>query len=60
VPEVLAVSVHEDAAVATHVLRVPATEVRVEEEGVRDTSQRLYSSFSARSKDTSRSGSPRC
>jgi hypothetical protein len=41
VPEVLAVPIHENAAVSTHVLRVPATEVGVEE-CVRHATQRLH------------------
>jgi hypothetical protein len=41
VPKVLAVPVHEDAAITTHFLRIPATEVGVEER-VRHTAQCLY------------------
>jgi hypothetical protein len=41
VTEVLAIPIHKDAAVVTHVLRVPAAKIGVKE-GVRDAPQRLH------------------
>jgi LytS/YehU family sensor histidine kinase len=41
VPEVLAVTVHEDASVSTHVLRVTAAKISVEK-CVRHAAQRLH------------------
>jgi tRNA G26 N,N-dimethylase Trm1 len=40
-PEVLAGPIHENTAVSTYILRVPATEVSIEE-GMRDSTQRLH------------------
>jgi hypothetical protein len=41
VPKVLTIAIDEDTAVATHVLRIPATKVGVEE-GMWDAPQRLH------------------
>jgi hypothetical protein len=41
VPEVLTITVKEDAAVVAHILRVPAAEVRIEER-MWDTTQCLH------------------
>jgi hypothetical protein len=49
-PKVLAIPIHEDAAVVANTLRVPAAEVRVEE-SVRDTPQRLHRCLEAVSTD---------
>jgi stress response protein YsnF len=50
VPEVCAIPIYEDAAVSTHILGVPAAEVRVEE-SVRHTPQSLHRCLKAETTD---------